>query len=194
MAEQQAESQVETAKPQEGTQGQEPAVEPKIEADKPKLTPAEMEAQLKEVRAEAAKRRKENADLAAKVKEHEDAKLSETEKTTKRVGELESANQALTLRVKELTAQNIAAEHGALYPEAVARLREMDALEFDDNGVATNIDAVMAPVKAKFAQMFRATQTPTGNGDGGARQPLTREVQPGLDRLTQAYAASSSKK
>jgi hypothetical protein len=193
MAETQAAAQEVAAQPQEG-QGQEPVEEVKTEADKPKLTPAEMEAQLKEVRSEAAKRRKENADLAAKLKEHEDAKLSETEKTTKRVGELEGENQTLKTRVKELSSQIIAAEAGALYPEAVARLREMEALEFDAAGVATNVDAVMAPIKTKFAQMFRATQTPTGNGDGGARQPITREIQPGLDRLSHAYASSSPKK
>lgn len=193
MAEPQAEAQAAPAQPQEG-KGQEPAaVEVETKADKPALSTEELAAQLKEVRAEAARRRKSEDALQAKLKEHEDAKLSETEKTTKRVGELEGENQTLKLRVKELTAQNIAAEHGALYPEAVARLREMDALEFDANGVPTNIDAVMTPIKTKFAQMFRATTTPTGGADQGARQPVTRDVQPGLDRLAHAYASSPKK-
>ena len=188
MAEPQAEGQEPQATPQEG-KGQEPTQEP---AAKPTLSADELAAQLKEVRAEAARRRKNEDALQAKLKEHEDAKLSETEKTTKRVGELETTNQTLTNRIKELTAENIAAKAGAIDPDLIAS-KLKDQLEMGDDFVVTNADAAIAKLREKHPQQFRATTTPSGGADQGARQPVTRDVQPGLDRLSHAYASSSKK-
>lgn len=134
--------------------GQAPA--PSNVADLPKWVQDELKAA-----------RKEAASYRTRVKEFEDAQKTEAQRQQEA---LEAANgrvATLLTRVRDLTAQSAvtdaAREAGAIEPALIYRAVRGD-LEFDDDGNPTNVDAVLADLKASAPSVFRASG---GSGDGG---------------------------
>jgi hypothetical protein len=112
--------------------------------------------EIAKLRRESANYRTQLRDVQGKLQEHENAKLSESERATKRIQGLEKERDETksALRVAEL--KSAAAAAGAQDAEAVARLAP------DDEGDAA--EAVKF-VREKYPVLFR----PRGSADGGER-------------------------
>lgn len=115
-----------------------------------------LESELKKVRREAAGYR-------VKLKEHEDAKLSETEKATQRIKELE--DQVSSLQAKErqaafqATIARAATKAGAIDPEAIALIAPLpEGDEFD-------ADKLVGQIKQQRPRLFAGA---AGSADGGS--------------------------
>ena len=114
----------------------------------PAQSPKFDEAYVKDLRAEAANSRKAMAELQAKLKGFEDAKLSDEEKRTKeltdlrnRSAQLEAANRELHLRSQ---VARRARELSIVDEDAAYKLLDPKAIAFDaDTGEATNIDDLL---------------------------------------------------
>jgi hypothetical protein len=141
-----------------------------------KMTALETEAK------EAKRLAKELTDAQAKLKEHEDQQLSETEKLTNQVRDLtgkleaaETARRATTIRAAVLM---MAAKLEFVDPEdAVLLLPSVGQVELNDGGEPTNVEALLKDlVKAKphlkkpAADGQRIPSTPSGNGSGALPQ------------------------
>ena len=111
-----------------------------------------------------------------KLKEHEDAKLSDTEKLTNRNTELEASNIALEHRVQELTigqsVRDAAAKAGAKYPDAVFKLVDLATVEFDKDGTPKNLDKIVEGISKSYPDMFNGTNGP-GRVAAGPRTPTS---------------------
>jgi chemotaxis protein histidine kinase CheA len=109
---------------------------------------------VRKLRAEAAEYRKRLRELEQTVKQHEEAKLSETERLQKRLAELEREQAAWQRERQERTLKYetmlAASRLGIVDPEAAYRLLDMSKLEFDEDGNPTNLDkALQELLKAK---------------------------------------------
>jgi hypothetical protein len=105
----------------------------------------------------------------ARLKEYEDAKLSEQDRATKRIAELESERDTLATTLQDINTrgaiERAASAAGAMYPDAVARVVDRSALVFGKDGDITNMDAVMADTLKRYPALFGRN----GSGDGGPR-------------------------
>jgi hypothetical protein len=127
--------------------------------------------------AEAKKLRDENAALRRKSREADKAseearkaQLSEAERLAEERAEFDREKAALaaerkSLRVRTATATT-ANRIGAIYPDVIEAmvLSQMEAVEFDDAGAPTNIEAVITDIRRSHPHLFRAG---TGSADGG---------------------------
>lgn len=109
---------------------------------------------VKALRAEAAANRKRAAEAEARLKAHEDEKLSEAERQTKRIAELEAENQRLAAdRRERLIRAEIrvqASAEGFSDPDDAWRLLDPAAIEADEQGEPKNVGALLkALAKAK---------------------------------------------
>lgn len=131
---------------------------------------------------------KELDDLRTKVKAADDAKLSETEKLTARVTELEQGHQGAQTALKEARLENavLVAAHkaGAVDTDAVYRLLDREGVEFDSQGRPHGVEAA---VKALLKERPYLART-TGSADGGAGNGNGRQGG-GLDLDTQIRRA-----
>lgn len=109
-------------------------------------------------------------DLTAKAKAAEDAKLTDTEKLTKELAELRSSletnDSKSRQRVGKAALKAAAAAAGAI-DAGDAALIDPGIVEFDDEGNATNAEALVAELKKSKPHLF-GTPRP-GSFDGGAR-------------------------
>lgn len=132
---------------------------------------------VRKLRAEAAEYRRRLRELEQTVKQHEEAKLSETERLQQRLAELEREQAAWqrerqehTLRYETMLA---ASRLGIVDPEAAYRLLDLTALEFDEDGRPQNLEqALKALLKARpyLAGPPAATAgSPTNPATGQAR-------------------------
>ncbi len=99
---------------------------------------------VKKLRAEAAGYRTRLSELETKVKASEDAKLSETERTAKRLAELEREQatyqrerQERTLKYETMLAAN---KLGIVDPDAAYRLLDLSQVEFDGDGQPKDVE------------------------------------------------------
>lgn len=103
-----------------------------------------------------------------KATEADSAKLSEQERLTKRLQELETKEREWETERREtrLKERTVAALEGARAksPARVYRLLRPD-LELDDDGEPRNLAAVLRTTKQEFPELFYATN---GSADGGA--------------------------
>jgi DNA gyrase/topoisomerase IV subunit A len=124
----------------------------------------------KKLDKEAIQLRRERDELARKVKEMEDAKLSDTERLTKERDELKAKEATWAAERRERDQRDAALDAlssekvGARNPNRLYRIVK-DDLEFDDKGTLTNLDAVVRQAKAEFPELFGRA---VGSGDGGA--------------------------
>lgn len=123
--------------------------------------------------------------LEARDKTDVERLTGERDALLKTVEERETRLRHTTARVAVLDA---ATKTNAVSANAVYALVR-DGLEFNEDGEPTNVDEAIASAKKSEPLMFRAA---AGAGDGGKREENTgREIRPGLDRLTHAYATES---
>lgn len=141
------------------TQGQVPAAGGQVPQDQQDSTPAgaqlgqEPEQErfdaeyVRKLRAEAAEYRRRLRELENTVRQHEEAKLSETEKLQKRVAELEREQQVHQQERQERTLQYetmlAATRLGIVDPEAAYRLLDVAKLQFDEDGKPVNLVPVL---------------------------------------------------
>lgn len=109
---------------------------------------------VKKLRAEAAEYRRRLRELEQVVKQHEESKLSETERLQKRLAELEREQAAWQRERQERTLKYetmlAASRLGIVDPEAAYRLLDLAKLEFDEDGNPRNLDkALQELLKAK---------------------------------------------
>lgn len=143
----------------ESKEGQEPKGEPKRAPETfDKLSP-ETQAQIKELRSEAAASRKARQDLEAKLAEYEDRDKSELEKLT---GKLTKAEQRAAEAEGTLLRFQVGAEKG-LDPELLPFLTGSSKEELE-----TKADVLLAKVGQKEKPDF----------DGGAREPTPEPKAP----------------
>jgi hypothetical protein len=134
---------------------------------------------VKKLRSEAAEYRRRMRELEQIVRQHEDAKLSETERLQKRLAELEREQelskrerQERTLKYETMLA---ASRLGIVDPEAAYRLLDLTTLTFAEDGTPTNLEQVLhdllkaKPYLAKQPQVSAGSPTnpATGQQRGG---------------------------
>ena len=87
-----------------------------------------------------------------------------------------------------------ATKAGARNPDAIYRSLRSD-LEYDDDDEPVNVDELMEQARTDEPERFRpkrgGTDAAEGNRGGDTKE---REIKPGLDRLSHAYATSSKTK
>lgn len=102
---------------------------------------------VRKLRAEAAEYRRRLRELENTVRQHEEAKLSETEKLQKRVAELEREQQVYQQERQERTLQYetmlAATRLGIVDPEAAYRLLDVAKLQFNEDGKPVNLVPVL---------------------------------------------------
>lgn len=85
--------------------------------------------------------------LLSQVREKEQAEKSELQKAKELAEEKEKQLQALMNRQKDLMVQNgvtsVASKLGIIDPDAAYRLLDKSSIEFDDDGQATNVEALL---------------------------------------------------
>lgn len=113
---------------------------------------------VKQLRAEAAKYRTEQNKTAARLKELEDAQLSEAEKQTKRIKDLEEQNTALMAGFRKSSIESAAAALGALVPSAITGMIPTDA---------EDVTAAVNAIKKQFPALFKPAIGGTADAGGG---------------------------
>jgi len=168
--------------PDENTPGQTPPVVPPA-ADPPVTPPATPppdeekfdKAYVQQLRQEAAANRKKAADLEAKFKADEDAKLGEVDRSKKAADEATKRAEAAEARLKA-SRITISVERTAtklnLDPELASELVKDSMLEFDEDGKPTNTEKVLQDLIKKWPNLVKATtQAPNINGSDGRGEP-----------------------
>lgn len=135
------------------TTGQEPMETPQAGGDQQQQAGSGQEPEkfdasyVKQLRAEAASYRKRLADLEAKAKQDEDAKLSEADQLKKKLAELEAAAaQSAKVRQEQTTRYEVmlaASKLGIVDPDAAYRLLDQSTLEYGEDGAPKNIEAAL---------------------------------------------------
>lgn len=124
----------------------------------------------REARAAAETRAK---DAEAKVKEFEQAKLSETERLQAQAKEHEQgkleAQQALAGERFSRAVERAAGRYGYLDPEDAVHLIDRDAVKRDDEGKPDSQSLEAALKRLAEAKPHLVGRRPNGSGDGGAR-------------------------
>lgn len=141
---------------------------------------------VKKLRAEAAEYRKRLRELEQTVKQHEEAKLSETERLQKRLAELEREQlswqrerQEHTLKYETmLTASRL----GIVDPEAAYRLIDLAALEFDEDGKPVNLEQALKDLLKAKPYLAGQQQTVTA---GSPTNPATGQQRAGTFTTSQ---------
>lgn len=123
--------------------------------------------------AEAAAYRRRVRELEAKLREYEEAQMSEQERLRKRLAELER-EQAEQLRhrqelVVRYEAMLAAQKLGIVDPDAAYRLMDLAAIEFDDDGRPTNVEAVMRQLLQQRPYLAPQSQLSPSNPATGGR-------------------------
>lgn len=117
--------------------------------------------------------RKERDEIARKLKEFEDAKLSETERLTKELSELKDQQATWLAERRERDTRDAVIEAasddkvGARNPRAIYRLIR-DDLEFDESGKVRNLDESLKKAKAEYPELFGKATGAAGSVNGGA--------------------------
>lgn len=129
-------------------------------------------AALAQARREAAARRREAQELAARLKAIEDAQLSETERLRREAEELRARAQEAERRMLDARILVAASRLGFADPEDALALADRSAIGEDGAGIE---DALKAVLKAKpylRAQAREAAPQAVGNPQGGAGSRL----------------------
>lgn len=151
------------------------------DANGAKLTPAQYEAIIADLRKENGANRSEKAELLKKVTAFEKAQadveaanLSDIDKANKRAAEAEALlndrTRASQERIINYEIRLNAANLGIVDPEAAVKLLDWSKLKYDDDGIPTNAaELVQALVKDKPYLIAPAGKPPVSSG--GASNP-----------------------
>jgi len=140
---------------------------------------------VRKLRSEAAEYRRRLRELEQAVKQHEEAKLSETERLQKRLAELEREQatwqrerQERTLKYETMLA---ASKLGIVDPEAAWRLLDISKLEFDEDGTPQKIEQALKDLLK--AKPYLAGQPPAVAGS--PTNPATGQQRAGVFTTSQ---------
>lgn len=158
----------------------------KAEAKDAREAAAAAKAELDTIKAQLAKDEETR-------KKAEDEKLTEAERTKKRMEELEakvaqteSAGQA---RVAKAALKAAAAAANAHYPGDIPALIDPDKVKFDRSGEPTNADELVAELVKDRPALFKDRKP--GSGDGGPRGGSAGGTKPSMDDLLRSAAKGS---
>lgn len=167
------------------------------DADTPKTYD---EKYVRKLRDEAASRRvRENelasqlADMQAKVKQFEDAQLSDQERATKELEELRSSSASNKARAQELEVNYqlaIAAAdpaNGIGDVKAAIKLLDRDSLEFDAKGRVTNLQDALETLKTEYPSLglvARPTAPNPGTTNPAKSKAATKWTRDDLQKMT----------
>lgn len=144
-------------------------------------------AYVQKLRAEAAEHRRKLRDFEAAAKAADDAKLSETERTNKRLAELERQHLDWQRERQELTAryaiEREAARLGIVDPDAAYRLLDPANLEFAEDGSPKDVDKAL---RALLVQRPYLAGTPAA-ASGAMTNPATASR--GAGQITKSQVA-----
>ena len=164
-------------------------------------TPASIEDALKEIdnlKSALRKARTDSTKHWSRAKELEEFKakldadkLTETERWQKQATDLQSKydsdTTALVERIVGYEVERQASKLGIIDPEAAAKLLDWDALEFDENGMPTNADALLKDLlKSKPYLAGRQSASSMGGATNPARSQTGQFSQITRDNLTEA--------
>ncbi len=152
------------------------------------------DSQVKALRAEAAKHRREKQDALKKVEELEREKMGESERKDR---DLKAATERSDELVKRLrvSAVKLAAVAEGVKPDKVERVHRF--VDLDTLGDADDLDAI-EDAAAKAVRGLRKTdadifteQNPAGDGGrGNGHSVVDDKVSPGYGQLVRAYETS----
>lgn len=148
--------------------------------------PARAKATIEKLRGfekQSKAQERELAQARAKLRELEDAKLSETEKAQARVKELEAERESWQRERRELAARDAVMSEAeklkAKFPSKVFKLIASD-IEYTDDGKPTNIPALLKATRDEFPELFLSQNGSADGGAGNGRAPsgfdMTAEI------------------
>jgi hypothetical protein len=113
---------------------------------------------VKQVRDEAAKERIARTKLEQRLKQIEDAQLSEQEKLTKRASELEAQNSSLLQTMRRQAVEGAARDAGATVPQSIVGMIPAEA---------EDVNAAVLALKKQYPQLFAKAVQGSADGGGG---------------------------
>lgn len=158
-----------TTEDPKGTQGNTEGTEPKV-YDENYVTKLRNEAAARRVREKELSETLES--LQSKVKEFEDAQLSDQEKLTKELQELREASTANLTRAQsrevDFQLAMAAADHsnGIGDVKAAIKLIDRDSLEFDDKGKIVNLQDALETLKQEYPSVGLVSNKPSAPNPG----------------------------
>lgn len=136
---------------------------------------------------QAAEARKELDEVKAQLKKFEDTDLSEREKASKRIAELESEKAKFENALRETRARqslkSAASKANAIDADAVSRLVDIKAVEFGDDGEPKNASELIKSTKEAHPVLFGK-----GSADGGPRGETANGSKSDMNTLLHAAA------
>lgn len=175
------------------------------EGDEPK-DKSKSSSRVKELSDENSRRRNEAKELrkqldaaAAKLKEHEDAKLGETEKTVKERDELKAKAEALEAKSRQLALQVAFLqdrENDWHNPKTALRLLELDGVEIDDEGEVKGLDVAIKKLVTENPYLVKTSGKDDEDAESGAQQqpsgsPVSKKAEKQRAALEQKYRLGS---
>ena len=128
---------------------------------------------VRQLRDEAAKHRTEKALAQAELKKLQDAQLSDAERQSKRLAELEAAAQRFDADKRDLqarlTVEREARKLGVIDEDAAYRLLDSSKLKFDDDGRPTNAGDLLKDLVKE--RPYLSGQAPQANPGTSATNP-----------------------
>lgn len=126
------------------------------------------EAHIASLNKESAKYRKERDDALAKLKEHQDSQMTETERMKAELDEVKTTNAKLTsdyttLRIAQQFTE-AARSAGARYPDVLHKFATPSELTLNDKGEIENLNGTLTRLKQAYPELFG----PGGTADGRA--------------------------
>lgn len=123
------------------------------------------------LRKEAAENRRKAATAEAKLKEQDDAKLSETERLQKERDEARTKAEQIEARARQRVIRSevrvVASELGFADPSDAHRFLDDDAIELDDDGEPKNVKALLEKLAKDKSYLLKT------EGAGSAGPPRT---------------------
>jgi hypothetical protein len=133
----------------------------------------QLQTELAQLRSAGAATAKERDELSTKLKQIEDAQLTETERLKKQAeesaGKVSAAEQKLRDTLTRLEIERAARKLSIVDEDAAFRLLDASKIEFDKDGQPTNVSSLLeALVKAK---PYLVEASGGGGSGGGASNP-----------------------
>lgn len=127
----------------------------------------------RKLRSEARQLRERNRALEDEKRARDEAALSETEKSARRIAQLEQAlaERDARTRDKTLAAATVdaAARLGFANPRLALRMIEAADVEYDGDGEPTNVENLLKSLLKAEPYLAASHARPTGSIDGGTR-------------------------
>lgn len=134
-------------------------------------SPSGLKSALESERKRARDFERRFKDLDAKLRQREQADMSESERAAARIKEYEAKEQAWEREKQSLRLQTAvtaeATKAGAVNPEILHRLVDAGAVEWTETGQPRNLTSIVNGLKREYPAMFR-THGGAGNADAGA--------------------------